>query len=402
MDVFVARQPIFDRGQKVVAYEILYRSKESDTQAEIANPDEATTEVFRNTFMEIGLDQVAGSRRAFINLTRPFLMGEQPLPFSHENVTLEVLEDVIPDENLIQSVQRLSNRGYTIALDDFIFRKELLPLIKIADIIKIDIRQLSKESLEKHVELLKRFDLELLAEKVETRDEFKHCMDLGFDYFQGYFFCQPLILKGKQANPSKLASFRLLQKINDPNFNFDELTELISMDATLAYKLLRYINSAFFGLRKEVDSIRHALILLGQKNIRMWLNLIAISQVKDANRELMVLTLMRAKMGELLADSLGRGSDKEKYFLAGLFSAIESFVDMPLAEILESIALSDDIKQGLLNREGPVGEVLDLIYKTEQGAWADLDPLGLSADTINNAYLEAVSWSGEIMQLFAA
>ncbi len=398
MDVFVARQPIFNRSQQVVAYELLYRRQDTDL-AEIADPDQATTELFINTFMEIGLDRVTGQRRAFVNLTRPYLLGQYPLPFQQDAVTLEVLEDVEPDRELVDAVAKLAEQGYEIALDDFIFRDELIPLIQVADVIKIDIRQLDEAGVAEHVSILRPYGVRLLAEKVETRDEFSKCMALGFDLFQGYFFCEPAVLRGKQASPSRLATLRLLQKLNDPEFMFDELAEVISTDATLAYKLLRYINSAYFGLRRQIESIRHALVMLGQKNIRIWLNLIALSRLQDKSRELMVTTLARARMCELIAVELQRPAEKEKFFLAGLFSALDAFVDMPLADIVGSISLADDIVAGILHRRGAIGRVLDLVFRAERGNWDGLDMLGLTVRQITRSYLDSIEWAGEMTQL---
>ncbi|PKM46149.1 MAG: hypothetical protein CVV05_04010 [Gammaproteobacteria bacterium HGW-Gammaproteobacteria-1] len=400
MDVFVARQPIFNRSQQVVAYELLYRARD-EKHADIRDPDLATTEVFINTFMDIGLDRVTGQRRAYVNLTRPFLLGEYPLPFSHEAVTLEVLEDVAPDAEMVAALTALAQQGYEIALDDFIYREEMIPLLHIAHIVKIDIRQHDDDGLKRHVELLRPFDVRLLAEKVETRDEFARCMALGFDLFQGYFFCEPAVLRGKQAVPSRLATMHLLHTLNAPEFKFDELAQTISTDATLAYKLLRYINSAYFGLRRKVESIRHALVLLGQKNIRIWLNLIALSQLQDKSLELMVTTLTRAKMCELIAVARSQEMEKDKYFLAGLFSSLDAFVDLPLEEIIDSISLADDIVAGITRRSGPLGEVLNMVLRAERGDWKGMNLLGLSAGQITDSYLESISWAGGMTQLLA-
>lgn len=398
MDVFVARQPIFDRRQQVVAYELLYRARDSRV-AEISDPDLATTEVFINTFMDIGLERVTGQRRAYVNLTRPFLLGQYPLPFRQDSVTLEVLEDIVPDAELIAALRGLSQQGYEIALDDFVFRPELVPLLQVADVVKLDIRQLDAMSLQQHVTLLRRFEVRLLAEKVETREEFARCLELGFDLFQGYFFCEPAVLRGKQAVPSRLATLQLLHKLNVAEFRFDELAQTISTDATLAYKLLRYINSAYFGLRRKVDSIRHALVLLGQKNIRIWLNLIALSQLQDKSHELMVITLTRARMCELIACARGQEQDKDKYFLVGLFSSLDAFVDMPMTEIIASISLADDIVEGITHHTGSLGAVLEMVLHVERGDWGSMNPLGLGAARINDAYLQSIAWAGEMMQL---
>lgn len=400
MEVFVARQPIFNRTQQVVAYELLYRNGDL-AYAEISDPDQATTEVFINTFMEIGLDRVTGRRRAYVNLTRPYLLGQYPLPFQRDAVTLEILEDVVPDAELVAAVSHLAEQGYEIALDDFAYREELIPLLQVADVVKLDIRQLSASEVERNVATLRRYDVKLLAEKVETREEFSKCTALGFDLFQGYFFCEPAVLRGRQASPSRLATLHLLHKVNAPEFEFGELAQLISTDATLAYKLLRYINSAYFGLRNKIESIPHALVLLGQHNIRIWLNLIALSQLQDKSRELMVTSLARAKMCELLAVALHRIQEKDKYFLAGLFSSLDAFVDMPIDEIIGLISLADDIVDGIVLRQGPLGAVLELVFSTERGKWDGVNWLGMTAAQITAAYLHAIEWAGEMTALLA-
>lgn len=400
MEVFVARQPIFDRKQQVVAYELLYRARD-EQQADFSDPDQATTAVFVNTFMDIGLERVTGQRRAYVNLTRPYLLGHYPLPFDHERVTLEVLEDIEPDPELVEAVAALSGRGYEIALDDFIYRDELIPLVRQADVIKLDIRQLDAAALQQHIDILRRYPVRLLAEKVETREELARCMALGFDMFQGYFFCEPAIVRGKQAAPSRVATLHLLHKLNSAEFQFDELAGLISTDATLAYKLLRYINSAYFGVRHKIDSIRHALIMLGQKNIRVWLNLIALSQMQDKSRELMVVTLARARMSELIAVAQGREIERDMYFLAGLFSALDAFVDLPLEEALTSIALNDEISEGILRGSGPVGRVLRLVLTAERGDWGGMDAMGLPSKAITAAYLDAIDWATGMTGLLA-
>jgi len=399
MDVFVARQPIFDRRQQVVAYELLYRRCGEHNRAEIGNPDEATSEVFLNSFMEIGLDRVTARRRAYINLTRTFLLNHHLLPFDADNITLEVLEDIEPDPALLDALRKLRAEGYEIALDDFLYRPELAPLVELADVVKLDIRQLDEQGLIEHAQMLRGQNKRLLAEKVETHAEFANCMELGFELFQGYFFCQPLILSGRRASPSRVATLQLLKKINDPEFKFEELAEIISTDATLAYKLLRYVNSAHFNLRRKIESLEHALVMLGQKHVRFWLNLISLSRMSEKNRELMVTTLVRAKFAEQLAIHLRREEEKDKYFLAGLFSAIDALVEIPMEEVLEQIAIADDTREGLLHRSGPIGTVLTLIQAVERGRWEEADWMGLTVSQINAAYLEALSWSESVLTL---
>jgi EAL and modified HD-GYP domain-containing signal transduction protein len=401
MDVFLARQPIFDRSQEVVAYELLYRDNHINA-ANIDDPDRATTEVFLNTFMEIGMDRVVGAHRAFINMTRPFLVGERELPFSHGNITLEVLEDIEPDAELIDALRRLSVEGFQIALDDFVLTDRTRPLLEVADIVKLDIAQLSFAQVQEHVALLRDLDVQLLAEKVETREEFDSCVELGFDLFQGYFFCKPSVLHGRKSSPSRIAALELMAQVNNPDVEFDELATIIAKDATLAYKLLRFINSAYFHLPRKIESLRHALTLLGQKNIRMWMNMLALSQLEEERHELMVTSLVRGRLCELAAVDLGREAEAEKYFLAGLFSLIDAVLDRPMDEIIDSLSLADDIEQGVLRRTGPVGEVLKLSLHCERGDWATMNPLGLKGEQISDRCLQAIEWAEEMSRAMGA
>lgn len=400
MDIYLARQPIFDREQQVAAYELLYRAG-NDTSAEITDPDLATLEVLTNTFMDFGLDKVTGKHRAYINLTRPFLLGKYPLPFGHHNITLEILENIEPDPELVEGVRKLSQQGYEIALDDFVFSEKYRPLLEFADVVKLDIRQLETTRLQEHVSLLKSFNVTLLAEKVETHEEYAYCRELGFDLFQGYFFCRPHILQGKQASPSRLASMRLLSEINTPDYSLDDLVKVISTDNTLAYKLLRYINSAYFGLGRKIESIRHALVLLGQNNIRSWLNFIALSQMEDKNSELIMTSLVRARLCEILAGRLSHQQELEKFFLVGLFSTLDAFVDMPMVNVLESISLSDDLTTAILEHEGIMGKVLDLALHAKRGEWQEMNLMGLTPREVSESLIDAIEWSEKALQVLS-
>jgi EAL and modified HD-GYP domain-containing signal transduction protein len=218
-EVFVGRQPIYTRKLDVCAYELLFRSNETN-RAQVVNGNQATSQVILNTFMEIGLDTIVGQKRAFINLTRDFLLQEYSAVFPAKRVVLEVLEDVPVDAALIAAVRRLSAQGYTIALDDFVYHERLRPLVEVADIIKVDVLALDRKTLSEHSTLLRQYNVQLLAEKVETQDAFKFCKALGFDYFQGYFFCKPEIIKGHRVPANRLATLQLLARLRDPDVEF--------------------------------------------------------------------------------------------------------------------------------------------------------------------------------------
>lgn len=393
-DVFVGRQPIYDRGLEVVAYELLFRSSEGN-QAGVLDGDLATSQVLHNTFVEIGLDTIVGQKLAFVNFTRGFILQDYTTIFPARRVVVEILEDITVDAELITAVRALSAQGYTIALDDFVFRDYLRPLVEIADIIKVDILALDRPTLQENVTQLRQFNVRLLAEKVETRNDFNICCDLGFDYFQGYFLCRPDIVRGQRSPANRLASLRLLAKLQDPETEFDELEEIISRDVSLSYKLLRLINAAIYGLPKKVESIRQALLLLGTKFITSWVSVIALTGVSDKPQELMVTALIRGKMCELLAQAM-QSAGKEVYFTIGLFSVLDAMLDTPMPEVLKLLPLAEEVSGALLHHEGLGGQTLHCVLAYERGNWDEVICPGLDRRRIKDAYLQAIAWAAEV------
>ncbi len=387
--IFVARQPIYDRQLDVYAYELLFRSNESN-QASVRDGDQATSEVLVNSIIDIGLDNIVGPRPAFINMTRGFLTGALPLPLMNEHVVLEVLETLSPDDELIAGLKALAASGYQIALDDFVFRSELRPLLEIAHIVKLDVPALGPDGVSAHVVLLRDYAVKLLAEKVETQDDLARCQALGFDYFQGYFFCQPEIVTGKRPEGNRLVVLELLAKLQDPLTEAVELEKLIARDASLAYRLLRYINSAFYGLRSTVRSIKHALNLLGPAVTRQWASLILMVRLADGKpRELLVTGMIRAKMCELIG-STDPESTADQYFTIGLFSILDALMDMPLAIVLDALPLTAEAKSALSDHSGLLGNTLQNVLDYERGHSDRLNDA--AGATYQAAYLYALQW----------
>jgi EAL and modified HD-GYP domain-containing signal transduction protein len=390
-DVFVGRQPIYDRQLDVYAYELLFRSGEGN-QARVMDGDQATSQVILNTFMEIGLETIVGPKLAFINLTRDFILQDYSFVFPAGRVVMEVLEDIPVDTELLNAVRRLSTQGYLIALDDFIYHERLQPLVELADIIKVDILALDQRALQEHVATLRQYKVQLLAEKVETQDHFKYCRELGFDYFQGYFFCKPEVIRGQRVPANRMTTLQLLVKLQDPETDFAELEALVSRDVSLSYKLLRVVNSAFYALPQKVDSLRQALLRLGTRQIATWISLILLSRIDDKPHELMVTAIVRAKMCELLAQAL-KHPNKDMFFTVGLFSALDALMNSPMEEILASLPLSHDITSALLHNVGVLGETLRCVLAYERGDWEAVNCTGVDGSTITEAYLQAITWT---------
>jgi EAL and modified HD-GYP domain-containing signal transduction protein len=395
-DIYIGRQPIYDRKLKVYAYELLFRAA-SDNSASFTDGDQATTDVIVNTFLEIGLDNIVGNRLAFINLTRSFFVGEHTISLPKNRVVLELLEDIDADDEVIAGVKRLSDQDYTIALDDFIYHESLQPLVTLADLVKIDIMTLSRDEIRQHVNALRQHPLRLLAEKVETQEDFNFCMELGFDYFQGYFFAQPKVIRGQRLPNNRLAILKLLGRLQDPNITPEQLEELIAQDIAFSYRILRYVNSASLALPRKIESIHQAVVILGLQAIKSWTTLLAMSQVDNKPAELVVTAMVRGKMAEGLAKAMN-APQPESFFTVGLFSALDALMDNSMEEILTQLPLADHIAAALLHRRGIHGDILDCVLAYERGQWENLGCSQLGTHKIRDCYLDALQWAGDVCQ----
>lgn len=388
---FIGRQPIFDSARNVVAYELLFRNG-AVASAQIANGDQATAQTLVGSIADFGLDQLVGNKLAFVNLTRSFLLEQDRLPDLQQRLVLEILEDITPDAEVIAAVTRLVKRGFTIALDDFILRDEMLPLVKLAHIVKLELPKIDPAALPEHVRRLRQYPCRLLAEKVETYEEFERCRALGIDYFQGYFLCKPETLKSRRLPTNKLAVLQILTRVQSANITLAELERLISADVALSYRILRFANSAHAGVTSKVDSVRRAIVLAGMQQIRSWVRLIALSRLDDKPSELLRTALMRSRLCELLGRELGFTAT-DTALAAGLFSTLEALLDKPFDTILESLPLEARLADALRGHEGPIGTVLRCALAAERGDWGPAMELGLSEECAAGLNIDAISWT---------
>ena len=395
-DIYIGRQPIYDRDLKLYAYELLFRTA-SDNRADFVDGDQATTDVIVNTFLEIGLDNIVGNHLAFINLTRAFFVGEHTISLPKNRVVLELLEDIDADEEVIAGVRRLADQDYSIALDDFIYRESLLPLVDLARIVKIDLTRLDREGVREHVRQLRHYPLRLLAEKVETQDDLDFCQSLDFDYFQGYFFAQPKIIRGQRLPNNRLAILKLLSHLQDPGITPAQLEELISQDVAFSYRILRYVNSASLALPRKIESIHQAVVILGLQTIKSWTTLLAMSRVDNKPAELVVTAMVRGKMAECMGRAI-QAENPESFFTVGLFSALDALMDNSMEEILTQLPLADHIAEALLHHRGLHGNILDCVLAYERGRWENVGCDQLGTHKIRDCYLEALQWASEVCQ----
>lgn len=394
-EIYLARQPIFDARQAVVAYELLYRS--SPTRGiEDLDGTVATARVIVNSFMTIGPERLTAGRRAFINFTREMLLSDLPTVLPPDQIVIEILENIEADEAVVEAVRQLKRAGYMIALDDFVVgherRRELLEL---ADVVKVDLPLVGPEGARALVDRLAPYKVRLLAEKVETAAEFEQARNWGYHYFQGYFFSRPVVITAKDIAGYKLNYLRLLQRIHAPELDFHGLEAIIRAEVSLSVKLLRFVNSAAFGWRHKTDSILNALVRLGESETRKWVSLICLtSMAEDKPRELLVQSAIRANFCETLGELVGLGERRSELFLTGLFSLLETIVGRPLAELLESLPLAADCRSALLEGTGPFAAILATVVAYERGEWEALGPLaeqlGLDPARLPEPYVQAL------------
>lgn len=392
IQAFVGRQPIFDRDLEVVGAELLYRDS-TENSARIDDAVAASRSTIVTAFTEIGIDSLVGDGVAYVNFPEDLLLSPNAEALPPSKVVVEILEHVPATPEVLAAVKRLKHAGYTIALDDFIYEESRAALIPLADIIKIEVGD--KAAMRATLEALSPYKVTLLAEKVEDQADMRLCMELGFDLFQGYFLCRPEVVTGEKLPANRMSTLRLLSKLSDPRVDFSTLVELVCADVALSYRLLRYLNSAHFSLRKPLTDVRQALGLLGYNKLRAWVALVALSSVDDKPAELVRIGIVRARMCELLADDLGM--DGPTAFTVGLFSILDALFDRDMKELVGPLPLDESLKAALVDRAGPLGQLMTHAEQYEAGRWNALLESNFSTDALVEAYLEANRWTVETL-----
>ena len=395
--IFIARQPIFDLKQKVFAYELLFRSGFQNAFRN-AEPNQASAKVMTDSALTLSMETISGGKLAFINVTRDILLRGYLSLLPRNLTAAEILETIEPDPDVVSACGKLKRAGYLLVLDDFVYGEQYAELMKLADIVKVDFLSTPPEE---RRNVLSRFtapNVRFLAEKVETHEVLQQAIDLGYSYFQGYFFSKPVIISSRDVPGFKLNYLQMLQEIQLPNVNFHHLEAIVKRDMALSFKLLRYINSAYFGLSNKVASIMHAITLLGAREFRQWASLVLMASMgTDKPDELVVHALIRARFCESLAPMLGMKQQAQELFLLGMFSMIDAILGRPLEEILKDLPLSPEIKDALAGKPNRLRSVLDYAVAYEKGNWDGLSEtaraLGLDESGIPPVYLASVHWA---------
>lgn len=385
MDIYVGRQPIFDTAGNIYGYELLYRDGEINSFPN-ENPDRATMSVLINTFMSIGVEKVSGDSRSFINFTENLLLNNV-VKLNPKFVVIEVLETVNITPNIITSLRALKKQGFKIALDDFILHSQYdtdSELFKLVNIIKVDFMNTTINERIVIEDLAKRYShIVLLAEKVETERQYEVARELGYKLFQGYFFAKPEIIKSKDIPKNYALYFHIIEMLNHDTASIDQISELISRDVSLSYKILRYINSLAFSIPNNISSIKQALLLMGLDEGRKWMQVLLLHSLgreegQGRVRALVEFSLIRAKVCELLARHNGK-SNHDEFFLAAMFSLLDVIIKRDLNNILTHLPLSKEIKQTLLGKETEISPYLSLAIALER---FDLDGIHFQAEQL--------------------
>lgn len=395
MDIYLARQPIFDARRRAVAYELLARDGTSNAFA--GDPNVASQQTVDSTILAFGLDTLLGTRDGFFNASRDFLTGDQWTFLPPARTVIEVLETVEPDAAIIKACAAAKAAGYRIALDDFVFRKEYESLFPFTDIIKVDFLATPPEQ---RIAMASEFSsrgIAMLAEKVESYDDFREAQASGYTMFQGYFFCRPEVIATKDIPASKASLANLIAEVNRPEVDFESLETIIKRDVALSVRLLRYLRSAGLGWRHEVNSIEQALRVLGERQSRKWASLVAMSMIGDDKpAELMTTTLLRAQFCEELGGSLSVPAKLADFFLTGLLSTLDALLDRPMELVLNQLSLGEEVRAALLGHDNVLGNCLRTVTAYDRREWDDVDryaaDAGIPHGEVAGAYQRSLRW----------
>jgi len=411
-DIFLGRQPILDRDQRIVAYELLFRTANTSCVT-VTDDMQATASVIQHAFGEMGVQTVLGTQLGFINVSAEMLLSDMVELLPRSQVVLELLETIIVTEAVVERCRALKHQGFLLALDDFVFDDSYRPLLALVDIVKIDLLLHNSEELQSAVSQLKQWPVKLLAEKVDSAEQAAYCHSLGFDLFQGYYFARPSVLSAKRADPGQLALIQLLGLVMK-DADTQQIEQIFKQHPNLTYNLMRLVNSVASGVRRSITSVSQALMVLGRKQLQRWLQLLLFTLQAGAPypSPLLLLAATRGKMMELLAEKQQHGVEYggadycDEAFMAGILSLIDSLIDKPLADIVAELNLGDRLAAALLRREGELGRLLQLVESVEHPDLSHTLSLlvqceALSLSDLTAAGINAMSWANQVAEATA-
>jgi EAL and modified HD-GYP domain-containing signal transduction protein len=399
---YVARQPILDPSGQVFGYELLYRSAANAVSCQDPR-DAAAARVLNDAVLTLGLDTLTSGRKAFMNATRHVLLNELLTVLAPEAIVVEVLEDVDVDDDVIAACRKLREKGYALALDDFTLETRARVLLPFARYVKVDLLNTSDQE-RRQIEQIVPKGVKLVAEKVESSEVFTSAKNHGYGLFQGYYFCKPMTFSGGALSARRLAYARLLAALNNPNVRVSNIEDLINHDASLTYRVLRCINSAAYGIRREIQSIRQAVVLLGLDQIKKWASVWALAGLNGgASSELVTIAILRARSCELVAAGAMGADNAAEFFLLGLCSLLDSMLGQPMETAVAELPLSDNIRKALLGEQNHARALLDAVIAHERGEWDEAariaGTLSIKPDRLPAAYAESLKWARELTRV---
>jgi EAL and modified HD-GYP domain-containing signal transduction protein len=401
--IFVARQPIFDRNQNIWGYELLFRHSGTAGTAKVTDPDVATAKVIADGFT-LALTGMPPGRRTLINFPQNLILRGTAYALPKDICVVEILETVKATPEIVDACKKIKEAGYILALDDFVGQPGFEEILKIADIVKVEILGQSTPNIIKISQSLKKSGTKLLAEKIEDQKAFQLTKSLGYEYFQGYYFSKPEIIPGRKISASQISKMRLLQALTREDAETKELAKIIEGDLSLSYRILRFMNSAAFGLAKTLTSVEQAVSLLGRRPLKQWIMVVSLSDLAPTPRaeELSFQSIQRGRYLETLVSAMPKPiMPKDTAFLLGLFSKLDALLNQPMEQILGDLPLEDDIKSALVGQQNPARKLLNFLEAVEAGAW-DTTAEALAAYGVNQAdaavlYAKSTSWTQKIL-----
>lgn len=400
MFAYVARQPIVDTLQQLHAYELLFRDGEKNCFPNIS-PDEATSRILAASHLNVGLEAVTNGVLAFINFHTDTLLHRFPTSLNPASVVIEITETVDVSDELVDACQQLKEQGYQLALDDYDLEEKWQVLLPLISIVKFDITTVTDEQIRETVPLLKSHNIKLVAERVETKEQFNYYRDLGFDYFQGYFFARPEVIKHRKMSSSATNMLELLKESTAPQLNIENINTIFERDVSLSYLLLRFINNPTVNKRNEITSLKHAMNFMGEQEVRKFITLLSLANLSDGQPgELLNMSLVRARFCELVLLSMQEKSRENSGFLTGMLSLLDTLMQQDMQELVDKLPLPPEVSAALCGENNQLKQCLQLVNAFECGQWSVVRALGtrfgLGQKQLHDIYVNALSWASAL------
>lgn len=400
MFAYVARQPIVDTSQQLYAYELLFRDGEKNSFPNIS-PDEATSRILAASHLNVGLEAVTNGALAFINFHTDTLLHRFPTSLDPKNVVIEITETVDVSDELVDACQQIKAQGYRLALDDYDLEEKWQQLLPLISIVKFDITTVTDEQIRETVPVLKAHNIELVAERVETREQFHYYRQLGFDYFQGYFFARPEVIRHRKMSSSSASMLELLKESTAAQLNIENINTILERDVSLSYLLLRFINNPTVNKRNQITSLKHAMNFMGESEVRKFIALLSLANLSDGQPgEIFSMSLVRARFCELILVAMKDKSKQNSGFLTGMLSLIDTLMEQEMRELVNKLPLPDEVSAALCGENNHLKQCLQLATAFERGQWGIVRAIstrfGLTQKQLHEIYTSALSWAAAL------